>query len=540
MATSLTFEFGFAAPDPQEHSADGQPMRILVLGGFSGGDTAAAPAATALGQRAARRVDIDNFEQVLAQVAPSVQVTLDDVVHTFRFSELDDFHPDRLYQKTDAFAALRGQRQRLRNPATFAAAAAALRPDEHVPAAAGAATLAPGGTDSAATRDAAPLPGSGNPGAGSPASASAPDNGTTGDDFASLLGGQVRQTAASSTVASAVPGIGQLIRQLVGAMPAGADPRQSEYVAAVDSVISQRMRALLHAPQFQALEALWRGLHQLVTGLELGQELQLYILDASKAELQADVDASVNTASGKLGSSALHKLLVERPRSSADAAPWSVLCGAYSFGPGADDIGLLSALGALAAQAQAPFIADAQDALLGIASLPAQPDASGWPEPDAEAAARWSALRASPQASWLGLALPRVLQRLPYGKTTDSIDQFDFDEAGAAHAHEDYLWGHASLACTLLLGHAFENSAWDMSPGDELDLGDLPAHIVRRDGEAHMQACAEAYLSERTGDAILQRGLMPLLSFKNRNAARLLRSQSISQPAQALSGAWNN
>lgn len=497
MATSLTFEFGLAAPAARERDDDGLAMRILVLGSFGG-----AGAGPALDQRPVRRVDIDNFEQVLAQVAPSVQVTLDDVPYTFHFSELDDFHPDQLYQKTDAFATLRRQRQRLCNPATFAEEAAALRPN-----------------------------------------ADAPTPATAASDFASLLGGQVRHVSAS-----AVPAIDQLVRQLVGAMPAGADPRQSDYVAAVDSVIGQRMRALLHAPQFQALEALWRGLHQLVSGLELGQDLQLCILDASKADLQADVDASLDkgnsVADGKLGASALHRILVERPRSSADAAPWSVLCGAYAFGPGADDIGLLAALGALAGQAQAPFLGAADDTLLGIDSLAAQPDASAWPAPDqgahADAAARWNALRASAQARWLGLALPRVLLRLPYGKATDNIEQFDFEEAGAGHAHEDYLWGHASLACTLLLGRAFEAGQWDMSPDDERDLSDLPAHTVRRDGQAHLQACAEVYLSERSGDAILERGLMPLLSFKNRNAVRLLRSQSISQPAQALSGAWNN
>lgn len=133
-----------------------------------------------------------------------------------------------------------------------------------------------------------------------------------------------------------------------------------------------------------------------------------------------------------------------------------------------------------------------------------------------------------------------MLLRLPYGKATDSIEQFAFEEADAGHAHEDYLWGHASLAVTLLLGRAFEASAWDMSPGDVQDLDDLPAHTVRRGGEAHMQACAEAFLSERAGTALLERGLMPLLSFKNRNAARLLRCQSLSHPAQALSGAWNS
>jgi type VI secretion system protein ImpC len=496
MATSLTFEFGFAAAGPQEAGEDGQPMRILVMGDFSG--RAATPHAAGLG--VPRRVDLDNFDHLLAQLAPSVQVTLDGAICTFQFHELDDFHPDQLYQKSDAFAALRAQRQQLRNPATFAAAAAALQSK------AGAAAAPP-----------------------APAQAHQP----AASDFASLLGGQVRQPAAP---ASGLPDIDQLIRRIAGAMPSGADPRQAEYVAALDGVIAQRMRAVLHAPQFQALEANWRGLYQIVTGLELGQDLQLYIMDADKTALQADIDA----ADGALETSTLHKLLVEQPRMGADAAPWSVLCGAYSFGPGEADIGLLAALGALAARAQAPFLADASAALAGATSLADQPDASSWQALDAAAEARWQALRATPQASWLGLALPRVLLRLPYGKATDSIDQFAFEEADADHEHEDYLWGHASLACAMLLGRAFEDSAWDMSPGDALDLDDLPAHTVRRDGQPHMQACAEAFLSERAGTVLLERGLIPLLSFKNRNAARLLRSQSISQPARALSGAWNS
>ncbi|WP_228896486.1 type VI secretion system contractile sheath domain-containing protein [Pseudoduganella aquatica] len=495
MATSLTFEFGFAAAGPQEAGEDGQPMRILVMGDFSG--RAGRPMAAGIG--AARRVDIDNFDHLLAQLAPSVQVTLDGAVNTFQFRELDDFHPDQLYQKSDAFAALRTQRQQLRNPATFAAASAALQ---------------------SAAGSAAP-----------PASAQAPQ--PAASDFASLLGGQVRQPAAP---ASGLPDIDQLIRRIAGAMPPGPDPRQPEYVAALDGVIAQRMRAVLHAPQFQALEANWRGLRQIVTGLELGQDLQLYIMDADKAALQADID----TADGALETSTLHKLLVEQPRMGADAAPWSVLCGAYSFGPGEADVGLLAALGALAARAQAPFLADASAALAGATSLADQPDAASWQELDAAGEARWQALRATPQASWLGLVLPRVLLRLPYGKATDRTDQFEFEEADADHEHEDYLWGHASLACALLLGRAFEDSAWDMSPGDALDLDDLPAHTVRRDGQAHMQACAEAFLSERAGTVLLERGLMPLLSFKNRNAARLLRSQSISHPARALSGAWNS
>lgn len=492
MAASLIFEMNFATQGAQRPAEPGQPMRILVLGDFSGAAATASAPRPALGQRPARRLDIDNFDCLMAQLAPCVQLALDDAVHTFQFRELDDFHPDRLYLKSDAFAALREQRQRLKNPATFAAAAAWLQP-------AGGAAPAPA----------------------TPASSGA----TAGDNpFASLLGGTVSRPAASPSTAATAP-IDQLVRKLLGAMPAGPDPRQADYVAAVDAVIAERMNAVLHAPAFQALEAAWRGLHMLVTGLELEESLQLHILDASKAELRTDALA-------------LRRVLVEQPRSAADAAPWSVVCGDYSFDGGEDDVHLLSVLGALAAEAKAPFIGAAAASLLGATSLARQPDAADWGQADAESAARWQALRASKQAAWLGLALPRVLLRLPYGKATDRVDQFDYEEAGPAHRHEDYLWGHASLACALLLGRAFQESEWGMRASDVVDLGDLPAHTVRRDGEAHMQACAEAYLSERAADVILQRGLMPLLSFRNRNAVRLLRSQSIAIPPQALAGAW--
>ena len=53
-----------------------------------------------------------------------------------------------------------------------------------------------------------------------------------------------------------------------------------------------------------------------------------------------------------------------------------------------------------------------------------------------------------------------------------------------------------------------------------------------------MQACAELFLSERHADAILERGLMPMISYRNRNWVRLANFRSLAEPAQALAGAW--
>jgi len=71
-----------------------------------------------------------------------------------------------------------------------------------------------------------------------------------------------------------------------------------------------------------------------------------------------------------------------------------------------------------------------------------------------------------------------------------------------------------------------------------LDIGDRPSHVFVEDGEKHQQPCAEVSISESAGEAILEQGTMALLSYRNRNAVRLLRWQSIAEPLQQLRGAW--
>ena len=77
-----------------------------------------------------------------------------------------------------------------------------------------------------------------------------------------------------------------------------------------------------------------------------------------------------------------------------------------------------------------------------------------------------------------------------------------------------------------------------MQPGDVLEIEDLAAHTYAEDGEAKLYPCAEVHLSERAADAMLARGVMPLASFRNRNAVRLIRFQSLSDPPTPLVGAW--
>ena len=51
-----------------------------------------------------------------------------------------------------------------------------------------------------------------------------------------------------------------------------------------------------------------------------------------------------------------------------------------------------------------------------------------------------------------------------------------------------------------------------MEPGDEREIGDLPAYTFTRDGERQMQSCGERLLTESQIDSMIKGGLIPIAS----------------------------
>jgi type VI secretion system protein ImpC len=128
---------------------------------------------------------------------------------------------------------------------------------------------------------------------------------------------------------------------------------------------------------------------------------------------------------------------------------------------------------------------------------------------------------------------------LPYGKDTGRIEQFDFEEMPHAPVHQDYLWGNPAFICAVLLAQAFNEERWQMRPGTVLDVGGLPVHSYRENGELQVKPCAEVWLTVDAIEAILDQGLIPLASVKGRDDARLVRFQSLAGPLRPLAGRWS-
>ena len=476
--------------DKQIDGDESDVFCIAVLGDFSGRDNKLRYDARTLNKRKMLLVDRDNIEDVLADFNIHLQLWLEDDADEpidIPITQLDDFHPDQLYKNVTVFGQLRDLHSRLNNNKTFAEAARELQ------------AWGAEGVDQVSTNPQAP--------AVDPGAAMSTDNLLDAMFEASQQMQSGNDSASGSTM------VDSLVRQIVAPyVQPKADPRQAKMVAAVEQAISAHMQFILHHPDFQAMESAWRSLHFLVSRVESGQLVKLYILDVAKHELEIDL------AEDNLTHTSLYQKFCDP---APGDVPWSLLVGNYSFTDRVEEIMTLLNVGAVARKAQAPFITAANETLIGCESFAVTPDVEDWHyclKPEVETA--WSLLRDSDEAEYLAMVVPGFLLRAPYGRKSKPIDSFAFEEMPEVPCHSCYLWGNGAFIKAEQMIRAFIQSGWEMNPAEAGQVGQLPLHYYKDEGEMVAKPCAEIQLTEQGGRRIVAQGLIPLWSVKNSNTIR--------------------
>jgi len=480
----MNFSFGKGRKPKSDRNPDA-PMRLLVLGDFGGHASRGQVRPGA--ELRPQRVDLDSLPALFGKIAPQIQLQLgDQAPFTIPILELEDFHPDHLFSTLEFFAPMRELRRQLQDPSTFALAAAMIG-------------------SVAGVKTAAPAP-------------TASEMKAHGEDLQRLLG---KPAAVEQSAVKPASAVDALIREAVAPHVVGkSDPRQSDMVAAVDGMTGELMRAVLHDPGFQAVEAAWRGLDRVLHTLELDETLQLHVLDVSRAELAEDFASAPS-----LAETALYGIVVDR----VGDKPWSLLVDCTPYGREQEDAALLARLGTLVQEVDAAVVAGMRWATFS----------AGFASREDERA--WSALRNSTAATSIAVAVPSILLRLPYGQGTDPVERFVFTEQISPPSPGRYLWGSPALAVAQLVAQSFAGAGgWDFAPGDESTIDDLPTHITKQDGESVQTPCAETWLPESKIDALIKEGLMPMVSAQGRGQVRVPRFQSIASPPAALAGRWRN
>lgn len=502
----LDFNLVASKGEPLGASRKAMPFCILVMGDFSGRASCGRTGeATPMPGLKPLRVDRDTINTLMAELGVQIHLPLfgkNTPPVSISFSELEDFHPDTLYRRLDLFQPFRETKKRLKDPSMVAALSKDL-------------LKAP------SPKSDPPLP--------------EPDRETSSAGLLDQIIEKSQSDDQKNIPVKPESDLDAFLHDIVRPhLVPRAHPRLEEMITALDAASSELMQRILHHESFQALEAAWRGLFLLVSRLETDHLLTLSLLDVSKAELAA---ALADTED--LSNTALYRLWADPAAESADHRPWAVVAGNYLFEKQASDLSLLGRMAKIAAAAGISFVSAAGDRFLCNESLADTPDPDDWtPGSDQGAEDSWMRLRHLDEAASLGLALPRILLRLPYGDNTDPVDSFQFEEMPTPPVHKKYLWGNPCFALALLLGQAFSLHGWRMEPGHVQEIDDLPLHVYEKDGTSFLKPCAEACLGQRAAEQILDRGLMPLLSFLNRDMVRLGRFQSVADPLRPLAGPW--
>ncbi len=515
-----------AARQPRED----EPFQLLVIGDFSGRANRGQCDPTRMATLKPLVVDVDNLEELPARLGTQLCLPLgpEGTEITLSFKTLEDFHPDQIYDQVELFSALRSTRQRLQNRSSFDMAAAEVRSW-----ATGSAP--PTGADQQQT------PSPQTPSQQTPNQETAKSQGAPQGDLARLLGGDVSLAdsgSADPTLRKAEQTVESLLKQVVGRYIVPADePQKEELISSVDHAASDQMRALLHHRHFQALEACWRGLEFLTQRIETDESLKILVLDVTDEELAADV-----TSQEDLSQTGLWKQVVQRTVHTPGANRYAAVVLNRTLAASLEDATLVARLAQLAQQATAPLLAAASGQLVGCESLVTQAEPKAWTwKPSTEVSEAWQELAQLPAAEWVGLIWPRFLLRLPYGCKTEPCERFDFEEnpAAAGHLpgpqHDRYLWGNGALAAATLLAISFKQSGWSFRPGQVQDLDGLPVHIFSQDGDSQAHPVGEGLLTDQAVEAVLSGNLMPLISMKDRDVARL-RFQSLA--GTPLAGRW--
>ncbi|WP_368506476.1 type VI secretion system contractile sheath large subunit [Yoonia sp. 1_MG-2023] len=486
--------FGTISAERPDDGAEGTgKFRIAILGDFSG---RAARGDMAIGDDLANRkpikFDIDNLDDIIRRFATTLVLPIgnDGAGVEVKLGELDDLHPDALYENVEIFAELAALRQRI--------------------------AMGDGAKSIADMQDWADIFGDLKLASHARAKGSAVPADRKLSAFQSLIGDMQGQLTTASPAADL---IGRIVGPYVQAAP---NPAQDSMRAAIDEALSGAMRAILHNPDFQAIEATWRSLELLARRIDTGAGLDITLYDVSAEEWAADLSVQDD-----LAESGLFQMLGEAPRLDAAQGPISAVFGLYTLEETPPHAELLARMSKISGWMNAPFISAISPKFLETAKQDRHPLISK----------TWDALRALPEAKYIGLAAPRFLLRLPYGKKTEPVDPFDFEEFSLRSGLQGMLWANPVVLSAILMAKTVAQQGKDMRLGDVMSLDDMPFHYMTDQyGDQVALPCTERLLNTRTATEVVARGFIPVLSMKGQNVVRQGSFQALG--AGELAGPW--
>lgn len=302
------------------------------------------------------------------------------------------------------------------------------------------------------------------------------------------------------------------------------------HIGELDQMISRQLDVVMHHPEFQKVESAWRGLKQLIDGTDFRQNVKIELLDISKDDLRQDFEDSPEVIQ-----SGMYRHTYIQEYDTPGGEPIGAVISNYEFDAGPQDIALLRNISKVAASAHMPFIGSVGPAFFGKSTMEdvaAIKDIGNYF--DRAEYIKWKSFRDTDDSRYIGLTMPRVLGRLPYGPDTVPVRSFNYVEEVKGPDHEKYLWTNASFAFATNMVRSFIKNGWCVQirgPQAGGAVTDLPIHLYDLGTGNQVKIPSEVMIPETREFEFANLGFIPLSYYKNRDYACFFSANSTQKPA---------
>ncbi len=323
--------------------------------------------------------------------------------------------------------------------------------------------------------------------------------------------------------------IGEFVSQVMSGsltMSKNMDVAINARIAEIDRLLSTQLNEIMHHADFQKLEGSWRGLHYLVKNTLTSSQLKIRVMNVSKKDLLKDLEKAL-----EFDQSQIFKKIYEDEYGTFGGAPFGALIGDYEFGNHPQDMTLLEKMSGVAAAAHAPFFSAASAGMFGWDEFSEMTEVRDISKIfDRTEYMKWRSFRESEDSRYVGLTLPHVLGREPYGSATKPTETFRFEEDVDGTDHKKYLWSNAAYSLGVRLTESFSMHNWCVAirgvEGGGLVDG-LPTHTFETDeGEVAAKCPTEVAITDRREKEFAENGFIPLVHCKGTDYAAFFAVQS--------------
>ncbi|MGR7122708.1 type VI secretion system contractile sheath large subunit [Klebsiella aerogenes] len=332
-----------------------------------------------------------------------------------------------------------------------------------------------------------------------------------------------RVTAAVQVFMQVLQKSGQKVERLDKAL-------LDHHIAELDFQISRQLDEIMHNEEFQRVESVWRGLKSLVDKTDFRQNVKLEILDLSKEELRQDFEDCP-----EIIQSGLYRQTYIAEYDTPGGEPIAAVISAYEFDASAQDVALMRNISKVSAAAHMPFIGSAGPKFFlkeNMEQVAAIKDIGNYF--DKAEYIKWHSFRQSDDSRYMGLVMPRVLGRLPYGPDTVPVRSFNYIEEVKGPDHDKYLWTNASFAFAANMVKSFINNGWCVQirgPQAGGAVEDLPIHLYDLGTGNQVKIPSEVMIPETREFEFASLGFIPLSYYKNRDYSCFFSANSTQKPA---------